>query len=298
MLTLDEFESRFRSADKPSFELTLPEIKRVAVVTDLPRSGTSPGGPFADQGGTQQSFLDAVKKDLEVLGSQAVEWVEITNEDYDSVNGLLSRIDAVAPDLVVAYRNLKDDSWRFPYSLGPFLNVLTRETGYPVIIVPNPNEVPTLDWRKAGTDTVMVITDHLAGDRRLVNWGVRLTAPKGTLWLTHIEDDEVYARYMSVIGRIASIPTELAIREIHKQLLKEPEDYIDSIRSVLDQEQVAVSLKPLVKMGHRVQEYRELVEGHQADLLCLHSTASDESALHGASYLLAVELRTIPILML
>lgn len=297
MLTVDEFESRFRSAEKEQFELALPIIRRVAVVTDLGRDGKGSGGPFVDGGGTQASFLHAVQTDLGVLGDE-VEWIEVTDEDYSTVDELLARVDHIAPDLVVAYRNLKDGSWRFPYSLGCFLNVLTRETGYPVVVVPNPNEVPSLQWRKMGTDNVMVITDHLAGDRRLVNWGLRFTARHGNLWLTHIEDDEVFERYMEVIGKLPSIPTDLARKEIHQQLLKEPTEYIESTQRVLAEQNVPITVHAVVRSGHKTKDYRALVEGHQADLLCFHSTASEEAALHGASYLLAVELRTLPILML
>lgn len=297
MSTLDEFESRFRAAQKPLFKLSAPTIRRIAVVTDLPRSDPPASGPFAEAGGTQASFLAAIQADLQVLGDD-VTWIEVTHDDYQGVEDLLERIDAVEPDLIVAYRNLKDGSWRWPYSLGCFLNVLTRETAYPVLIVPNPNEVPSLNWRKAGTDNVMVITDHLAGDVELVNWGVRLTAPQGTLWLTHIEDDGVFERYMGVIGRIPSIPTDEARAAIHQQLLKEPAEYIASTRTALMADKIPIQVESIVQAGHQAKDYRELVENHQVDLLCFHATSSEECALHGASYLLAVELRSLPILML
>ena len=295
MLTVDEFESRFRAADKAAFRLALPEVRSVAVVTDL--GGDGPHGPFQDGGGTQESFLEAVKKDLKVLGEETA-WVEISGRDYDDVPELLDRVDRIQPDLVVAYRNLKDGSWRWPYSLGCFLNVLARETPYPVLIVPNPNEVPNLDWRDAGTPNVMVVTDHLTGDAELVNWGARMTEPGGTLWLTHIEDDVVFERYRTVISKIPTIPTEEATAAIREQLLSEPNDYIKSTRDALRTSNRPLKVDSVVRMGHRVRDYLELLENHRVDLLCFHTASDDQVALHGATYLLAVELRTLPILMI
>ena len=296
MLTVDEFESRFRAADKAAFRLALPKVRSIAIVTDLPREGAAPG-PFRDAGGNQDSFVQAVKNDLGVLGPDAA-WVEINGDEYESVEGLIERVDRVDPDLVVTYRNLKDGSWRWPYSLGCFLNVLTRETKYPVLIVPNPNEVPDLDWRDVGTANVMVVTDHLAGDAELVNWGVRMTERGGTLWLTHIEDDVAFERYQTVISKIPTIPTDEARAAIREQLLSEPRDYIESTREVLHNSELSLNVESVIAMGHRVRDYLGLLEEHRVDLLCFHTNSDDQVALHGATYLLAVELRNLPILMI
>ena len=296
MLTIDEFESRFRAADKPDFRLDPPVIRSAVIVTDLEAEGPR-HGPYVDAGGTQDSFVDAVKQDLRALG-QDVAWVEITGRDYQDVPELLERVERIEPDLVVTYRNLRDGSWRWPYSLGCFLNVLIRETPYPVLIVPNPNEMPRLDWREAGTPNVMVITDHLAGDAELVNWGARMTESGGTLWLTHIEDDVVFERYRTAISKIPEIPTDESSAAIRRQLLSEPNDYIQSTRDILQSSHLSLSVRSVVQMGHRMRDYLALLEDHQVDLLCFHTASDDQVALHGATYLLAVQLRTLPILMI
>ena len=56
------------------------------------------------------------------------------------------------------------------------------------------------------TNRVMVMTDHLTGDSRLVNFAVRFTEPDGTLFLTHIEDDAVFDRYVDGRGKPSPTP--------------------------------------------------------------------------------------------
>ncbi|MEM9187569.1 MAG: hypothetical protein AAGF12_00235 [Myxococcota bacterium] len=286
MLSVDEFESQFRSADKVPFRLAVPEVQKIVIVTDLGDGASI----------SQDTYLSAAKNYARALGE--VVWVELADTDYDDVDGLLKRVEEEEPDLICAYRNLKDGSWRWPYSLGVFLNVLTRETRYPVLILPNPHEVPDLGWKDRETSDVMVVTDHLAGDDALVNWGVRMTAPNGTLWLTHVEDDVVFARYIDTISRVPSIDTENAREEILKQLLKEPRDYIRSVRSVLEESDLAIRVEKVVRTGHRVRDYRGLLEENAIDLLAFHTNSEDQVALHGAVYLLAIELRDKPILMI
>ena len=57
----------------------------------------------------------------------------------------------------------------------------------PVLVLPRPDlvnrQVPN------NTDSVMVMTDHITGDHRLVSAAYQLTDPGGTLRLTHVEDE-------------------------------------------------------------------------------------------------------------
>ena len=79
----------------------------------------------------------------------------------------------------------------------------------------------------------MAIADHLTGDHHLVSYAARLTTKRGTLFLTHVEDEVIFARYMDVIGKIPSIETEAAREAILQQLLAEPHDYVGSCVEVL-----------------------------------------------------------------
>ncbi len=144
----------------------------------------------------------------------------------------------------------------------------------------------------------MAMTDHLVGDHRLVNWGVRFTEAGGHLHLAHVQDQATFERFMAVIGRIASIDTEAARADIMERLLSEPRDYIESSRATLDGEGVSVTIESVVTIGHRLREYERLIEEHKVDLLVFNTKDEDQLAMHGLAYPLAIELRQIPLLML
>jgi hypothetical protein len=131
-----------------------------------------------------------------------------------------------------------------------------------------------------------------------VNWGAVFTHKNGTLFLTHIEDDGVFERYLSVIAKIPAIDTDTAREAIEAQLLKEPRDYIRSCKEVLAKQRADLRVEKVVGQGHRLGEYRTLIESHQIDLLVMNTKDEDQLAMHGLAYPLAVELRTLPLLML
>ena len=54
----------------------------------------------------------------------------------------------------------------------------------------------------------------------------------------------------------------------------------------------------LVKVGKRLSDYSEMVEAEKADLLVMNAKDEDQMAMHGMAYPLAVELRSIPVLLL
>ncbi|RLB51562.1 MAG: hypothetical protein DRJ42_16585 [Deltaproteobacteria bacterium] len=283
MLRLDEFESAFRSADKDQFRLARPDVKRILVVSDL-------------EGEEQARYLAAVQEFLGVLAPP--EWLVLTGAEYTRVDELLEKEEAAAPDLIVAYRNLKSQAWRWPFSLGSFLNVLTQKAETPVLVVPNPHEFPDLAWKGSDTDSVMVVADHLTGDDTLVNWGVRLTRNSGTLYLTHIEDDQTFERYIRTIGKIPNLDTEVAREEILEQLLKEPLDFIDTCRKGIAEGDFGFQVESIVQTGHRVSDYQALTEKYEVDVLIFRSQDDDQVAMHGTAYPLAVELRNLPLLLI
>jgi hypothetical protein len=233
-----------------------------------------------------------------VLGEDdSVNWRTVQGDAVQTVKELLDLVEKEDPDLICAYRHLHSQAWRWPYSLGEELDVLTQITSSPVLILPHPKAQP-LDEILKGTGSVMAITNHLTGDHRLVNVAAHFTEQSGTLVLTHIEDEKVFKSYIEVISKIPSITTETAEEEILKQLLKEPHDYIRSCSDTLQAEGLALKVQAIVTLGHHIADLTRLVEEHQLDLLVLHAKDEDQAAMHGQAYSLAVELRKIPLLML
>lgn len=277
---IDQFESVFRAAAKPRYVPRSIEVGRVMVVTDLDREAGS-------------AYTARIMKFLSALVSVAgVEWVELHGE-ADSVGALLAAVQDHDPDLVCTYRNLHSGAFRWPYTLGDHAELLTQVAEMPVLLLPRPDD-EGFEGLMGGTGEVMAITDHLAGDGRLVDWAAAFTAPGGTLFLAHVEDDRVFERYLEVISKIPEIDTDVAREKIAARLLKEPADYVEGIRAAID----GLTVESEVMMGHHLGVYRRLVEAHGVDLLVFNTKDDDQLAMHGLAYALAVELRRVPMLLL
>lgn len=285
MTNLDQFTSVFKSADKPRFQLGPVAIGKVLVVTDLSADDSA-------------ALSQNLKEFLSVLEKDTPEWATLGSDDFNNVNGLLEQIEAHQPDLILTYRHLHSDAWNWPHGLGEYLDVLTQVTTTPVLVIPHPDASHALPHSLSHIKRVMAITDHLVGDDSLVNHALRFVQADGSCWLAHVEGGDKFDRYMDAIGKIPSIETEMARETILEQLLKEPRDYIESCREAVAAANRPVTIEDVVTLGHRLSEYRRLVEEHEIDLLVFYTKDQDQLAMHGLAYPLAVELRSIPILML
>lgn len=286
MTNVDQFESVFRAANKPVFHLEEVAVDRILVVSDLPAEAA-------------EGFTRAVQRLLAGLGpAEAIAWQTLHGGQFVSPGELLTAVERSRPDLVCSYRNLHSDGWRWPHSLGEYLDVLTQVVQVPVLVCPHPQLQPPERFAERGTDRVMAVTDHLAGDEALVNWAVRITEDDGHLLLTHVEDQTTYERMIDVISKISALDTDVARRTIRERLLKEPHDYIRSCREGLTRAGARVQVHELVTMGHRLSDYQRLVTQHEVDVLVLHTRDEDQLAMHGLAHPIAVELRDIPLLLL
>lgn len=286
MTNVDQFESVFRAASKPVFDYRPIELREVLVVTDL-------------QPQEAAAFADRVRTFLGTTPAAATASYEhLSGVQFRTTGDLLQLVESKRPDLICAYRNLHSDGWKWPHSLGEALDLLTQVASAPVMVLPHPRAGRQADHALKNTNRVMAVTDHLAGDDRLVNWAVALTQEKGRLFLAHVEDERTFARYLDVISKIPALDTDTARRAIRERLLKEPTDYIASCRAALDRTGVRIDVVPEVTLGHRLSDYQRLVDEHEVDLLVLNTKDEDQLAMHGLAYPIAVELRNIPLLML
>jgi len=284
VLNVDQFESAFRGADKTRFKLGLPEVKRVLILTDL-------------RGEAHDEYCAAARSLMGDVGDDA-EYFLHDKSALTGVENVLALVREIEPDLACTYRNLHTDAWRWSYSLGVYLNAITRGFDFPVVVTPSPRAHPVGEWTRRSTDKVMAVTDHLTGDDALVNWALKLTDPGGKLWLTHVEDADVFDRYIAAISKIPSIDTDNAREVILDQLLREPRDYIRSCIEALTESPVEREIEKVVRLARRVVDYRELIEEHGANMLVFRTLEQDHIALHGIAYSLAVELTDTPLLML
>lgn len=283
MTNIDQFESIFKKADKPKFEFETVDLDSMMVIADGDEQQTD---RFLAQ---VVDFLDTT------LLTKEITWHKLTGNDHRSVNDVVQAIGRVRPDLVCTFRNLHAPATDYPYSLGVYLDVLTQATDVPVLVLPSPHRETAIPDR---TGTVMAIADHLTGDNHLVSYAARLTSPNGKLLLTHVEDQMVFDRYMSVIGKIPTIDTDPAIEAIRNQLLAEPHDYIRSCAEVLKAAELPIEIDEVITFGHSLLDYKHIIEEKNVDLMVLNTKQEDQLAMHGLAYPLCVEMRDTPILML
>jgi len=283
---LDQFASVFRSAAKDRFRRRDIAVRDVLVASDLDDE-------------TAAAYATRVAAFLaDTPGADARTIRHSPRARTEDLGALIEQVADADPDLVVTYRNLHSEAWRWPYTLGDHVEVLTQVTEVPILLLPrfDAGEAPPGGF--VPPRTVMAMTDHLAGDDQIVNWAVAMAGrgPGRRVVLAHVEDDLVFERYMSIVGKTPDIETGTARREIRRILLQEPTDWIATVAAALDD--VPVEVVPDVSFGHQLATYKRLVEAHDVDLLVLHTKDEDQLAMHGAAYPVAVELRRTPMLLL
>ena len=60
----------------------------------------------------------------------------------------------------------------------------------------------------------------------------------------------------------------------------------------------ALTVEPVVMLGHGIRDYRRLLADHEVDLMVLHTRDQAELALHGTAYLITAEFRKTPLLLI
>ena len=286
MTIVDQFESIFRAAAKEVFTYQKIAIDSVLVITDRDADGA-------------KAFGEHVRNYAKVLGTDDdVRWRDVSGDEFNTAGELIELVEKEKPDLICTYRCLHSLSWKYPFSLGVHLDVLTQRTTVPVLVHPHPDAGRAYDHALENTRVVMAVTDHLAGDHHLVNYAARFTENDGTLWLSHIEDQQTFERYMDVISKIPQIDTDEARELLQKQLLKAPKEYATSCAAAMQGEDLSITVKSIVQLGDQLADYKSLIAEHKVNLLVMNTKDHDQFAMHGMAYPLAIEVREIPILML
>ncbi len=286
---LDIFESMFRSAVHERFEWAPPQLTSVTVVSDL----------GADDTATMVAHAKALLATID--GIDRLNWRVVQASDWAQgpgapVPALLGLLDKEPTDLIITWRHLLGKTRDLKWTLGSVVDCLTQARKTPVLLLPDPSSPAVANL--GGTHKVMVVTDHMEGDHRLVNWGVHMTHNSGTLTLAHVEDDATIDRMLDAIGQLPHLNSDVAREELPAKLLERAADYIDTVTGVLREHEVQETVVPLVKLGHALTDYCALIEAHDVDLLVFNSKDDAQSAMHGMAHALAVEIRHRPLLLL
>lgn len=285
-MKLDDFESVFRSSVKTRFQLVVPELKSLMLLTDLP---IDDAGEFEGQ---VKTFLSST------IAVDELEWHTVRQDDFGQVSEMIQLVASEKPDLIVSYRHLLGRDKELRHSLGSFIDSVTQATEFPVLLLP-PLSSDGFDKRMSdGIKSVLVVTDHIIGDQTLVNWGVLMCPKNGKIILAHVEDDATYQRYIDIIAMIPDANTETTAERIKKKLLGRPRDYITSIAQALEEAGIDETVEPLVTMGHTLIDYKRIMDEHDVDLLVCNTKDDNQLAMHGMAYAMAVEIQNRPILLL
>lgn len=284
MSTVDQFESVFKAAAKSTYLHEVSTMEKVLLATDLE-------GPEANY------FLQATKEFLAEAAPEAV-WQLLEGSDYNSSRGLLEKVEEIRPDLIVTYRHLDSESWRWPYGLGECLDVLTQSTPNPILVLPHPENKETAESLSEPPNEVMAVSGHLHDDNQLVRLAIHFTASQGRLTLSHVEDQATFDRYLDAISKIPEIETDIAKESILERLLNDARDFAESVRLEVEKQHLELDVKGLAKVGKRLSDYSEMIEEGKIDLLVMNAKDEDQMAMHGMAYPLAVELRSTPLLLL
>jgi hypothetical protein len=284
MANVDQFESIFRSSIKERLEYRHIPLASILLITDLEKDAAG-------------RFQKNVQQYLSVLGeASGRDWFLICGDEFKTTEDLLNLVENYEVDMICSYRNLHSTAWQFPHSLGAHLDVLIQQTDIPVLVLPHPEAGYVAEHAMCDTMEVMVVTDLVAINHDLINYAVRLTHPDGTLFLSHVENEYIFDRYLEAISKIDTIDTESARMRLGKQLLKEPEDYFLNCKEILGEHGISLDIRSMVCFGNGLKEYRRQIESQKLDLLIMHAKDEGQQAMNTVSYPLAVELRQIPLL--
>ena len=286
MSTVDQFESVFKAAAKTTYQHEKPTLGKVVLVTDL-------------EDAEANLFLQSVRKFFsKVLPEDDSEWEVLGRGSYGSVKELLGKVEELRPDLLLTYRNLGSESWRWPFSLGAHLDVLTQVTTTPVLVLPHPDREDYTDLFSHELCNVMAVSGHLCGEGTLIQYASTFTPEKGRLILSHVEDKATLDRYLDAIDKIPEIDSEVAREFLLDRMLRDAKDFSESARIGLEEAGREIEVECKAKVGRRLEDYRTLIEDGKVDLLVMHAKEEDQMAMHGMAHPLAIELRSVPILLL
>jgi nucleotide-binding universal stress UspA family protein len=287
MSHVDQFESAFRSAIRPTYKPHAIRLQRALLVTDLSKEET-------------KELKHSVQPYLQGLAPKGapIEWDCLTKESFDSTASLLRKVETLDPDLICTYRNLNTDDWHYQNSVGSRLDTLINQSTFPVLVIPHPKANSKGRYALKRNNTVVAITDHLTDDHQLIDYSAAFLERPGKLVLVHLEDQPTFDRYLDAISRITTIDTENARQQLATQLLKAPEAFVQSCRERLNEANSGIDLMEIVKFAKGIDRFKETIHELEADLLVMKGIDHDQPGIHGLAQRLINETRQIPVLVI
>lgn len=62
------------------------------------------------------------------MSDEKIRWRDVKGSEFQTAGELLALVESAAPDLICTHRNLHSGAWKWPYSLGTHVDLLTQHT--------------------------------------------------------------------------------------------------------------------------------------------------------------------------
>jgi hypothetical protein len=280
---IDRFESVFRSADKPQFRYQPPNVGRILVLTDSENKSST--------------FHDRVSRFLSSgdLG-QTPEFRLSNTPPPATKSDFLKRVEADQADIVVTHRHLYETFTDPNLGLGTYPEALLQCSTRPLLILPHyldPGLLPTTEK----LEDVLVISDHFSNSDELINWSAKFVSNSGSLWLTHVESEADFDRYMKAIERIPELDTDIARTTLRRELLHESNSYIHNCKQQLSRNNPQLTVEILACMGHPLDSYRQWLNEEKHEMLVIPALGDDAFRQRALANHLAEEFPQIALLL-
>ena len=209
---------------------------------------------------------------------------------------LLNLIEADQADLVVTHRHLYETFTDPHLGLGTYPETLLQSSTRPLLILPHyldPGFLPATEK----LEDVLVISDHFSNSDELINWSAKFVSDSGSLWLTHVESELGFNRYMKAIERIPELDTDIARTTLRRELLHESNSYIHNCKQQLSRSNPALAVEVLACMGHPLNSYRQWLSEEKHEMLVIPALGDDAFQQRALANHLAEEFPQIALLL-
>ena len=149
---------------------------------------------------------------------------------------------------------------------------------------------------QGGRGNTRIFSDHFSNSDELINWSAEFVSNSGALWLTHVESEVDFERYMQAIARIPELDTETARTTLCRELLHESMSYIQNCKQQLAKTNPALAVELLACMGQPLHTYRQWLCSDKHELLVIPALAEDRFAQRALTGQLASEYPHIALL--
>lgn len=257
MATIDEFESQFRRAAKTIYHYKPHSFSRPLYLFD-------------------RKDCTAYKNSVEtfLINHNAFSDYTLEGLTIDKSCSLLSLCEQVLlknTDFIISPRLLCYEREE-AHSVGGFIDILVQELQIPVLLTPFVEAEGALKF-PGSKGTVLTISDNITDDQDLINMGASVLTEGQRLHMLQILDENFFNLMVSVLGKIPSIDTDEAAKEIRAQLIKEASEFEGSCAQILHEHLPTNEITSEVTFAAHITDAMSEIFSLKPDLIILNGTS-------------------------